>query len=422
MKFIEYRRIFKNQTYRNLFFAQFTSQFGSMIGIIAFAFYFLDKFSNQPFYATLTEIMYASPMLFVFFLTGVFADKFDRQKIALYSDWICSVLSILLLVFVWIDMVPFIYLILFLRSLVGKFFYPAQSSIVHGILSKEDYPVAMGLNQLLLSIFIIAGNGIGALIYWKIGILGAIILDALSYMVAGYLIKRVKIDREIRKPNGHLEYKDINIRLILKEFQIGILYVLQNRAVYSLILGIAFLGIINGGLTVMNIFIMKYKLAPETYEQTQVMLSSVSGVSVLLSSFLTLYLTKKFPYYKLIIASFILPGIVFLLESQVTNKYLFMMLHFIFAFTVPMFNIAFSGWLGQLVNRKMMGRVQGLMAPVSLLTMVLTQGFIAIAFPKYISVEIIFYIVGLSALSIGVYYLTRLPKLAKVDLRETAVS
>lgn len=424
MNFKEYQNLFRNRTYRSLFFAQFTSQFGSMIGVIAFTFYILDRFTNQPFYATLTEMMYALPMLFVFFLTGVMADKFDRQKIALYSDWICSGLSILLLLFIWIDSMPLVYITIFLRSAVGKFFHPAQSSLVHGSLSKRDYPIAMGLNQLLHSVFIIAGNGIGALVYWKMGVFGAIIIDALSYFISGILISKIAIENEVKKPNGHYRLSDINLSIILTDFQLGVRYVFRQPIVFSLLLGIIFLGVINGGLSVMNIFIMKYKLAPESYEQTQILLSSVSGISVLLGSFITVYLIKKFSFYQLIIASFILPGIVFLLEAQVTNKYLFMTLHFFFAFTVPMFNIAFSGWLGQVVESKMMGRVQGLITPLSLLMMTLTQGFIAFAFPKYISVEIIFCIVSFSALMVGIYFISSLPKLAKEEIerqRENAV-
>ncbi|HYK73810.1 MAG TPA: MFS transporter [Pseudoneobacillus sp.] len=415
MSIKEYRKIFGNRVYKRLFFAQLTSQLGSVIGVIAFTFYILDRFSSQPIFATLTEMMYALPMLFVFFLTGVFADKFDRQKIALYSDWICSLLSIMLLLFIWIDILPLVYLTIFLRSGVGKFFQPAQSSLVHGILSKEDYPIAMGMNSLLMSIFIIAGNGIGAFVYWWVGISGAILIDALSYLVSGILIGKIAINNELRKPNGEFKLKDINVRMIINDFHLGIQYVLQQRVIFSLLLGIIFLGVINGGLTVMNIFIMKYKLAPETYEQTQILLSCVSGTSVLISSLCAVFLTKKFPYYKLIIASFILPGIVFILEAQVTNPLLFMLFHFIFAFTVPIFNVAFSGWLGSVVDQRMMGRVQGLIAPLSLITMTLTQGFIAFAFPKYISVEIIFYIVGSAALILGLYYITKLPRLAKLE-------
>jgi len=44
--------LFKNHSFTKLFFANFTSQMGSVIGMTAFTFYLLDRFSNQPGYAS----------------------------------------------------------------------------------------------------------------------------------------------------------------------------------------------------------------------------------------------------------------------------------------------------------------------------------------------------------------------------------
>lgn len=63
----KFKGIFKNANYVKLFFANFTSQMGSTIGLTAFMFYLLDRFSEQPFYATLTELMFSVPTLAVFF-------------------------------------------------------------------------------------------------------------------------------------------------------------------------------------------------------------------------------------------------------------------------------------------------------------------------------------------------------------------
>ena len=52
---------------------------GSIIGLTAFMYYILDRFSTQPMYATITELIYSLPVLFVF-LVGVLADNMDRKK------------------------------------------------------------------------------------------------------------------------------------------------------------------------------------------------------------------------------------------------------------------------------------------------------------------------------------------------------
>ncbi|MFT0800286.1 hypothetical protein VSK91_02280 [Bacillus swezeyi] len=151
--------IFQNKNYALLFLASFTSQMGGIIGLTALLFYLLDRFSEQPAYATTTELMLSLPALAVFFLVGVFADKFDRQRIAKNCDWICAALSILLLFSLYIEWLPFTFAVLFLRNAVKSFFTPAQTSLIQGILSEGEYSVAVGLNQMVASLFMLFGNG-----------------------------------------------------------------------------------------------------------------------------------------------------------------------------------------------------------------------------------------------------------------------
>lgn len=80
--------IFKNRNFVRLFFAALASQMGTTVGNMAFAF-LLDRFSSQPSYTTLAELMYSLPTIFVFLIVGVVADRFDRkrwQKIVIGSE------------------------------------------------------------------------------------------------------------------------------------------------------------------------------------------------------------------------------------------------------------------------------------------------------------------------------------------------
>lgn len=83
-------QIFKNKNFSWLFLANFTSQLGSVVGMTAFMLYLLRKFSSQPYYATITELMYTLPMIFVFFLVGVVADRLNRKKIAVNCDLVSA--------------------------------------------------------------------------------------------------------------------------------------------------------------------------------------------------------------------------------------------------------------------------------------------------------------------------------------------
>ncbi|MFP3394689.1 MFS transporter, partial [Brevibacillus sp. SIMBA_076] len=72
---------------------------------------------------------------------------------------------IVLFVVIYFNSLPLIFLILFIRSAITKFFYPAEASLVQAILNKDQYAKAAGLNQMLFSLFMVFGVGIGAIMY-----------------------------------------------------------------------------------------------------------------------------------------------------------------------------------------------------------------------------------------------------------------
>jgi MFS transporter, DHA3 family, macrolide efflux protein len=405
--------IFRNRSFSKLFLANFTSHMGSTIGLTAFMFYLLDRFSSQPAYATITELMYSLPMLAVFFLIGVFADRMDRQKIAVYCDWISAGLSLLFLASIYIGWMPFVFGVLFLRSAIQKFFFPAEHGMVQGVLRKEDYTTAAGLNQLVMSLFMLFGNGLGILAYWSIGIYGAIIIDAISFILSAFLIQAAAVPAEARLPNGVHKITDLNIKFVFEDFKKGISYVLSSKLLFSLIIGFFIFGIVNGGFSVMPIFILKYKLAPDMYEEYSIVIGIVFGVGVLIGSFIASLLAQKMKLYHLISIGLIVAGSFTAFSSLANTIWVFLSILFVSALALPLINIGIGGWLPSIIDPKMMGRVQGLISPLNMLSHSLTLAFIAYSFPALLSIEMLYWIVGGCLAIVGVFYMIVLPKLAE---------
>jgi DHA3 family macrolide efflux protein-like MFS transporter len=405
--------IFRNKNYARLFLANFTSQMGSFIGLTAFMYYILDRFSDKPLYVSVTEMMYSLPMLAVFWLIGVLSDRFDRKKIASNCDFISAFLSILLIFAVLTEKILLIFLILFIRSAILKFFQPAQQSLIQGILTKDEYTVAAGLNQMVNSMFMLFGSAIGIFVYWHLGLVGAIIIDTLSFIISGVLIRFCSINKEVCLPNGLSHWRELNLKMVFSDIKSGYLYIIKNRLLFSLVIGFIMFGIVNGGLAVMPAFMMKYKLAPETYEQLMVWVGVVYGTGILLGSFVASLVAPKFKLYELIISGIMVTGIFLGLTGLSTNVYLYFSLNFVAAFALPFINIGIGGWMPQIIDPKMMGRVQGVVSPVNMLSQSLTLGIIALTFPRLISIEGLFIIIGGILAIVGIFYWLTLPKLTK---------
>jgi MFS family permease len=402
--------IFKNKQYSLLFAASVTSQLGSVIGMTALVFYFLDRFSHQPYLATLNELMFSLPSLLIFWIVGVAADRMDRQKIASNCDWISAFLSITLLVAVEFENLSWIFPVIFFRAAIAKFFAPAEQAILQGILRKGDYAVAAGLNQMVSSVFMIFGNGLGALVYWYMGPQGAIIIDALSFIISAILIRLPKIRAEVRLPNGIYNLKSTSIRTIFSDFNQGFFYIIKNKLLTSLVASFAIFGVINGGCSVMLIFILKYKLVPHSYELFSVWTGVIAGLGILIGSVVASLCAGKCRFRSMIIIGLFTSGLFMICAGYVSTVYLFFAMIFLSTLMIPLVNVAIGGWMPHIVNPKMMGRVESWSTPILMLSQSLTLGFITFSFPKVLTIESLFLIVGAMTVLSAFYYLFFVPE------------
>ncbi|MGG3564368.1 MFS transporter [Neobacillus rhizosphaerae] len=409
--------IFKNKVFTKLFLAAFASQLGTTIGNVAFAFYLLDHFSKQPFYATIAELMYSLPILLVFFLVGVAADRFDRKKIAVNSDWIRAILTGFLLVSIYFNILWLVFVILFIRSAVSKFFAPAEMSILQGVLNKEQYMQASGLNQTVLGLFMLFGMGMGAISYHYIGLMGTVIIDGVSFIISGILISTCSIPLEARLPNGKTHLKEINLTTVLTDFKEGLKYILHFRLLKSIVSGFLVFGLINGAFAVLPLFTMKYKLEPDQFTQYASLFSVFLGIGFVLGSGIGSPLIKLLKVHRVIIGGVILSGVFTLIMGAVENVWLYLSIVFIMGVIIAPVNVALSGWMTELVDPKFMGRVSGWVDPLMMLAHSVSLGIIAVIFPTFVKVDTIYWAVGILLMVVGCYYLLVLPKLVTKELK-----
>ena len=402
--------IFKNVVFTKMFIAAFASQMGSTIGNVAFAFYLLDNFSTQPSYATIAELMYSLPILFVFFLVGVVADRWDRKKITVHSDLIRAGLTVLLIAAVYFQVLWLIFALLFIRSAVSKFFAPAEMSILQGILSKEHYMQASGLNQTVIGLFLLFGTGMGAISYHYVGLMGTVIIDGISFIISAILIYSCSIPLEARLPNGK-DNKAMSLSSVLVDFKEGLTYILNFKLLKSIVSGFLVFGIINGAFSVLPLFTMKYKLSPDHYEQYVSLFSIFLGVGFVIGSGLGAKFIKLFKVHRVIIAGIILCSVLTFVIGTLENVWLYLSIWVVVGVILAPVNVALSGWMTELVDPKLMGRVSGWIDPLMMLTHSASLAVIAVIFPAFIKVDVIYMGIGFLLLVVGGYYLLVLPKL-----------
>lgn len=143
-----------------------------------------------------------------------------------------------------------------------------------GVVESDQYGAAAGMNQMVNSLYALFGVGIATMVYWTFGIYGSILVNTLTFIMSGILIQTISIPEKVRLPNGRTKWKEVNLKMLITEFQGGIKYIYRNETLKKLLLGFIVFGLLNGILSVSTTYILKYKLAPATYES----LAMVGGV------------------------------------------------------------------------------------------------------------------------------------------------
>jgi MFS family permease len=406
-------KIFHNSNYCRIFFASFASQLGTVTSTTAFTFFLLDQYAAKPNNASLVQLMYTLPSLFVFLIVGVLADHLNRQRIMIISDLANACFCFLLIAAVYLKSTVLIFLLLFIITATSKFFTPAQIGTIQGILKKEQYPIAGGLNQMLASIFILFGASLGSFFYWNFGIVGAIIINLCSFLLSGLLIYRCRFQRTAILPSEKAER--LNFAFVFSQFMRGLRYMFQRRLLRAFMVGTAILGLVNGGLSIMPVYLLKFKLAPESYQQITALSGIVFGIGILSGSFVASLLAEKVKLYQLMISGFSFAGVFLSAEYFAQNIPFFLTFYFLTALTIPIVNIAIYGWLPQLVDHRFMGRVQALLDPIGNLSQSLLFGLLALTFPKYVNVEIPFLVFGGCLIVVALFYLIVFPRAIRAE-------
>lgn len=403
-------RIFQNKTYTRLLIANVAAKMGAYIGTTAFLFFLLKEFTEQPLYATINELLSTLPVLLVFFLMGVAADKFDRQRIMYLSQTVSIFLSVCLLVALFYGSIYFMFLFIALRVMVQAFFAPAQSAVMQGILKPEEYMVASGVNQVVVSLMGLFGRGIGIAVFWAVGLMGAIVIDILALLLSAILIATVTISNDVRLPNGTHRVSDLKVKVILKEYGDGIRYIVENKPLRNLLTGYFVFGMLSAAYAILPVYMLKYQLAPETYETIAIWEGIIIGVGLLVGTYVISKLTSRISPKQLISYGLLLTGITTAILSLSTSVPFFLIAIFGSAFFLPAINIGIGGIVPHIVHKEKMGRVAGCITPLTIISQALMLLFIAWAFPAHLDAGVILGLTGGLMVLVSLFYLLVLPK------------
>jgi len=181
-----FRRVFKAFHYRDfrlMWFGACTSSIGTWMQIVAQG-WLIYRLSHSAFLLALDQFLGGIPIFLFSLIGGVVADRIERHKVLLASQYVqmgsATVLTILVangLTHVW----PILCLS-FASGFAQAFGGPAYSALIPTLVDKEDMPNAIALNSIQFNVAVTVGPALAGLALGKLGETWCFGLNALSFL------------------------------------------------------------------------------------------------------------------------------------------------------------------------------------------------------------------------------------------------
>jgi predicted MFS family arabinose efflux permease len=180
------RRIFKAFHYRDfrlMWIGACTSSIGTWMQIVAQG-WLIYRLSHSAFLLALDQFLGGIPIFLFSLIGGVVADRIERRKVLLVSQYIqmtsAAILTVLVaggLTHVW----PILCLS-FMSGLAQAFGGPAYSALIPTLVDREDMPNAIALNSIQFNLAVTIGPALAGQALAKLGEKWCFGLNALSFL------------------------------------------------------------------------------------------------------------------------------------------------------------------------------------------------------------------------------------------------
>ena len=181
-----FRKVFKAFQYRDfrlMWIGACTSSIGTWMQIVAQG-WLIYRLSHSAFLLALDQFLGGIPIFLFSLIGGVVADRIERRKILLMSQYIQMASATILTLLVAFGMVHVwqILCLSFVSGLAQAFGGPAYSALIPTLVDREDMPNAIALNSIQFNMAVTIGPALAGITLARFGEKWCFGLNALSFL------------------------------------------------------------------------------------------------------------------------------------------------------------------------------------------------------------------------------------------------
>ena len=211
--------------FRNYIFGAFFSEAGNQMQTVAVAWQ-VYEITRNPASLALIGLAHIIPILSLSLIGGVAADKIDRKKILIISQFSMAVLAVSLFFLTHTNLItPFyIYGILILSGIAQAFSMPARQAILPNLVPTKFFMNAISLHTLQFQMATMLGPAVAGLLIAGYGVSAVYLFNGVSFLV--FIVSILGIRKSL-----NVEHSDVEFNL--KSIMDGIKFVVKTPILYS---------------------------------------------------------------------------------------------------------------------------------------------------------------------------------------------
>ena len=219
-------RAFHYRNFRLMWAGAFTSTTGAIVQEVAQKL-LIYKLTKSAFLLGLTAFLQGAPIIVFSLLGGVVADRMDRRKLLLASQYTQMMPALVLAVLIWLDLISIWHIMAaaLVTGMAQAFGGPAYQALIPSLVEKEDLPNAIALMSIQFNLARVVGAVVGGFASKTLGYAVCFFLNGVSFLAVIVSLFLIQVRFVPQKTEAHVLHS-------LKE---GLVFVYRHHAMVALV-------------------------------------------------------------------------------------------------------------------------------------------------------------------------------------------
>lgn len=189
--------LLRRRDFSLLWFGSLISMLGDWMMHTALPIY-VYQLTRSTVATSIMFIVQVVPSLLFSSVAGVFVDRWNRKQLMIVCNVLFAFSLLPLLLVRSADWVWLVYVVGFGKSMIAQFFGPAENALLPQIVNDNDLVSANALNSLNNNLARLIGPPIGGMVAGLFSIQGIVVIDALTFVIAGAMLALMRVSGEIK--------------------------------------------------------------------------------------------------------------------------------------------------------------------------------------------------------------------------------